>query len=54
MAAILGQHRLATGEMPPFPTTPAVVPADHDPPLNLFQQDINCHQSQFLLDFSST
>lgn len=31
----------ATGEVPPFPTTPAVVPAHHDPPLNPLQQDLN-------------
>ena len=41
MVAILDQCLLAIGEVPPFPTTPAVVPAHHDPPLNLFQQDLN-------------
>ena len=41
MVAILGQCLPAIGEVPAFPTTPAVVPAHHDPPLNLFQQDLN-------------
>lgn len=41
MVATLGQRLLGTGEVPPFPTTPAVVPAHRDPPLNLFQQDLN-------------
>lgn len=41
MVAILDQRLLAIGEVPPFPTTPAVVPAHHNPPLNLFQQDLN-------------
>lgn len=41
VVAILGQCLLAIGAVPPFPTTPAVVPADHDPPLNLFRQDLN-------------
>lgn len=38
MVATLGQCLLGTGEVPPFPTTPAVVLAH---PLNLFQRDLN-------------
>lgn len=41
MVAILDQCLLAIGEVPPFPTTPEVVPAHHNHPLNLFQQDLN-------------